>query len=264
MGNSCSLCDASAIAAVARLVGLTEFSDYIVYVDESGDHSLSSIDPDFPVFCLAFCIFEKAAYSDSIVPVVQKFKFKHWGHDCAVLHENEIRKEKGDFAFLRGDRAIRDAFHEGLSNLIQETELSVVATAIDKVRLKDRYPDPWSPYEIALHLCLERLLSFLRSNGQEGKRIHVVFECRGKQEDRDLELEFRRVVSGQSQWGWVHRNFSSIEFEPRFARKQINSTGLQIADLFARPIALKAIRPLQSNRAYDIIQGKMHDLKVFP
>lgn len=29
------------------------FSDYVVYVDESGDHSLASIDRDFPVFVLA-------------------------------------------------------------------------------------------------------------------------------------------------------------------------------------------------------------------
>lgn len=33
------------------------FSDYVVYVDESGDHSLASIDPDYPVFVLALCIF---------------------------------------------------------------------------------------------------------------------------------------------------------------------------------------------------------------
>ena len=34
------------------------FSDYIVYVDESGDHSLTSINPQNPVFVLVFCVFE--------------------------------------------------------------------------------------------------------------------------------------------------------------------------------------------------------------
>jgi hypothetical protein len=29
-------------------------SDYIVYVDESGDHGLVSVDPEYPVFVLAF------------------------------------------------------------------------------------------------------------------------------------------------------------------------------------------------------------------
>ena len=35
-----------------------EYSDYIVYVDEAGDHSLDHIDSNFPVFVLAFCIFK--------------------------------------------------------------------------------------------------------------------------------------------------------------------------------------------------------------
>jgi hypothetical protein len=33
-----------------------KFSEYIVYVDESGDHGLETIDPNYPVFVLAFCI----------------------------------------------------------------------------------------------------------------------------------------------------------------------------------------------------------------
>ena len=35
----------------------TPFSKYIVYVDESGDHSLQSIDDNYPLFVLAFCNF---------------------------------------------------------------------------------------------------------------------------------------------------------------------------------------------------------------
>ena len=37
-------------------------SEYIVYVDESGDHGLVSIDPTYPLFVLAFCIFHKPTY----------------------------------------------------------------------------------------------------------------------------------------------------------------------------------------------------------
>src|SRR3989338_11186629 len=77
------------------------FSKYIVYVDESGDHSLQSIDNNYPVFVLAFCIFHKRHYSEAIVPALEKFKFNHFGHDQIVLHENEIRKEKGAFNIFR-------------------------------------------------------------------------------------------------------------------------------------------------------------------
>ena len=48
---------------------MTEFSDYIVYVDESGDHSLTSIDKEFPVFSLSFCVVKKSQYPKLILMV---------------------------------------------------------------------------------------------------------------------------------------------------------------------------------------------------
>ena len=73
------------------------FSDFVVYVDESGDHSLISVDRDYPVFVLAFCIFYKGHYLSNVVPQLQRLKFDYFGHDLVILHEHEIRKEKGDF-----------------------------------------------------------------------------------------------------------------------------------------------------------------------
>ena len=35
-----------------------KFGKYIVYVDESGDHGMQSIDEQYPVFVLAFCVFQ--------------------------------------------------------------------------------------------------------------------------------------------------------------------------------------------------------------
>ena len=46
-------------------------------------------------------------------------------------------------------------------------------------------------------------------------------------------------------------------FELVFASKWINSAGLQLADLTARPIALSCLRPDQPNRAFDIIEPKI-------
>ncbi len=71
-----------------------DFSDYIVYVDESGDHGLMSIDPQYPVFVLVFCVFKKQNYL-STVKKVQKFKFDNFGHDLVVLHESDIRRDRG-------------------------------------------------------------------------------------------------------------------------------------------------------------------------
>lgn len=64
--------------------GERRFSDYVVYVDESGDHSLASIDPDYPVFVLALCVFHKRHYAEKIIPAVEKLKFNYFGHDSVV------------------------------------------------------------------------------------------------------------------------------------------------------------------------------------
>ena len=77
-----------------------EFSDYIVYVDESGDHSLKSIDAGYPVFVLSFCVFRKDDYAERVTPAVRKHKFAAFGHDMVVLHEHEIRKKTGAFSRL--------------------------------------------------------------------------------------------------------------------------------------------------------------------
>ena len=240
------------------------FSDYIVYVDESGDHGLKTIDPEFPVFALTFCLVSKAAYADQIVPAIQRFKFKYFGHDMVVLHENEIVKEKGAFAFLRTDAALRRNFMADLSQIMQDAPIEIIASVIHKVNLQAKYATPWNPYEIALRFCMEELLRVLNRRGEEGKTVHVVFECRGTQEDHELELEFRRIADNGNQWGYKRMDFSKMIFKPIFAKKSVNSTGLQLADLTARPIALRTIRPEQQNRAFDIIAPKLLPIKIFP
>ena len=85
------------------------FSEYIVFVDESGDHGLKSIDPNYPMFVLAFCIFRKTEYATTLVPDLKHFKFKHFGHDQVILHETDIRKDRGDFSILK-TREKKEAF----------------------------------------------------------------------------------------------------------------------------------------------------------
>lgn len=47
-----------------------KYSNYIVYVDESGDHGMQTIDANYPVFVLAFCVFHKRHYSEKVVPAL--------------------------------------------------------------------------------------------------------------------------------------------------------------------------------------------------
>lgn len=241
-----------------------QFSDYIIFVDESGDHGLGKIDPNFPVFALSFCVIAKSEYVRSVVPAFQQFKFDYWGHDAVVLHERDMRKSKGPFSFLMIDGARREEFFERLNQLMVKADFHVFASVIDKEELKAKYRYPENPYELGLLFCMERLLRFLCDQGQSGKIVNVVFESRGKKEDDELELEFRRIADSSRKWPGGSYDFKEMNFQPVFAHKQVNSTGLQLADLTARPIAINQMRPDQENRAFDIIRSKIQEIKFFP
>jgi Protein of unknown function (DUF3800) len=241
-------------------------SDFIVYVDESGDHGLQSIDPQYPVFVLAFCIFHKESYRTVASPLLQELKFRYFGHDMVVLHEHDIRKAKGPFRFLV-DAAVRERFLQDLNRLVEAVPLTLVASVIQKERLLKRYASPQNPYHTALGFGLERVASFLRAQGQPGQQTHFVFECRGKKEDQELAEEFERVCQGGNYRG------ERMLFQPTFADKKTNCCGLQLADLFARPIGRKVMNPGQPNRAFEVIEQKLYrqgnrvrgfGLKVFP
>lgn len=221
------------------------YSSHVVYVDESGDHSLESVDPQYPVFVLAFCVFQKNYYAHTVVPSVEAFKFKHFGHDLVVLHETDIRKERSVFRFT--SRQHKDAFLEELTDIIDSNNFILIGCVIDKARLRERGENP---YHLALGFCLETLYELMQEKHQEVLPTHVVFECRGRKEDAELELEFRRVCSGANRFSRM------LPFEAVFADKKANSSGLQLADLVARPIGLSVVRPEQANRAFEVLKTK--------
>ncbi len=241
-------------------------SDYIIYVDESGDHSLESIDPEYPVFVLSFCIFRKSEYAERVTPAIRQLKFATFGHDMVVLHESEIRRKKG--AFSRLSKEPREAFLNRLTDIIGAADFQLVAVVIDKRRLKDRYSKPGHPYHLALEFGLERIYRLLKDAGQDDALTYVVCEARGAKEDAELELEFRRIRDGAN---YFHK---PLPFDLIVADKKTNSEGLQLADLTARPIGLTVLRPEQENRAAAALEAKYYrgrtgskqglGLKVFP
>ena len=242
---------------------MQEFSDFIVFADESGDHGLVSIDDQFPVFALVFCMFYKEQYVAEIEPAFRRLKLRYFGHDAVVLHEHEIRKQKGPFTFLRAADA-REAFMKDVSALMAGVSFEGYASVINKVELKKKYADPWNPYEIAMQFCMEKISNRLLAHRQKGRLTHVLFEGRGRVEDAQLELEFRRISDNRKRWGWRATDFSRTPLEPVFVPKAANLAGHQFTDLIARPLALRVLRPDQSNRAFDIIRGSMNNIKAFP
>jgi uncharacterized protein DUF3800 len=116
---------------------MNEFGEYVIYADESGDHSLEHIDRTYPMFVLCLCLFTKRSYVRSIVPKIQDFKFKWFGHDAVILHEREIRKKERPFEFLN-KQGTYEKFIDQLNAILAASRIAIVASVIDKRRLKAR------------------------------------------------------------------------------------------------------------------------------
>ncbi len=227
------------------------YSNRIIFVDESGDPNLRSTDPNYPVFVLNFCVFEKDHYAGSVLPAVASFKFTHFGHDLAVLHENDIRLSKPPFVFLH-DKDKRQLFMDGVTQLIDHMDVTIIAAVVDKRQLRRPYTFGENPSQRSLLACLERAHTLLDSPLEDGGVTHVVVESRGQRENERLRQDFLDIINGNNSSGQKMSGF-----EITFADKKTNSTGLQIADLTARPIGRHYIDPEQPNRAWTSLSPKL-------
>ncbi len=237
-------------------------SEYIIYIDESGDHGLQNIDKEYPVFVLSFCCFKKQDYVNEIVPKIQNFKFKYFGHDQIILHENPIRKQKEEFTFLRTNAELRTHFLNDINEIVENSKFEIFTVIIDKNELKKQYKIPKNPYDLGINFGMKMILNHLLEKGERDREVHLIFEKRGVKEDAELELEFRRICDDTS--SYKDYDFSKMKFTQIFASKKSNSTGLQFADMVSRPIGLNFLRPHQDNRAYEIIESKIIQKKKYP
>lgn len=231
----------------------SEHSDYIVYVDESGDHALAPLDPHYPIFVLAFCIFEKRHYADLAVQRLAQLKLRYFGHDMVVLHEHDIRKSKGEFRILR--RAdTRAAFQRDLEALLADVPFTMVASCIRKRAFVEKHGASRNPYHVALQAGLAEVYRFLCERGQQQAVTHVICERRGRREDQELVQEFQRICRASERGRDLGAALRLI-----MAAKTSGICGLQLADLVARPIGRHMLQPesRDRDRAHALLASKL-------
>ena len=245
--------------------------NFVLFLDESGDHNLLSIDRNFPVFCLAGCIFERSYYHHIVRPRLDAFKMQFWNTTQVILHSREIRKHQRAFSFL-DDQDRRESFYAALNALIQELDFTILAIVILKQAHLNEYGlRARHPYHLSLEFILERYSLAMRRRGRESTG-YILAESRGKREDRLLKAEYERLRGG----GSFFQNLGNITGF-WMEKKGKNIAGLQIADLVAYPIAAKVLRPRSEQKAFDLLSEKIdaapqhkgggilgYGLKVFP
>lgn len=239
----------------------------IMFLDESGDHSLVKIDNSYPMFVLAGCIFD-LDYIEEMESMVNQIKIKHFGKTNLILRSYDIRKQKKDFVCLI-DNNKRKSFFNDLDNLINNLKFTVISAAINKTNLKNQYSDPSNPYNLCLQFILERATMFL---GRSGEKMMFRIESRESHNDQKLAEVYEEFRNTPQQYFSVEEMKSKL-LDLSFNQKTQNVSGMQIADLVAYPIGKWVLDPSKDNLAFEIVKTKLHHkngiflncgLKIFP
>ncbi len=71
-----------------------------MFLDESGDPNLKSVDPNHPVFALVGCILKDDYYQNEAIPLVNDLKIKYFKTKKIILHSRDIRKQESKPWFI--------------------------------------------------------------------------------------------------------------------------------------------------------------------
>jgi hypothetical protein len=69
---------------------------YNFFIDESGDHGLTKIDTDFPVFLLCGVLIKEEDY-ETVRQAINTLKHSIWGNKEVIFHSRDIRNCEKEF-----------------------------------------------------------------------------------------------------------------------------------------------------------------------
>ena len=203
----------------------------ILFLDESGDHSLSKVDPQHPIFVLCGVLMDDAYHGTTATSALNSFKQSLFGKTDIILHTLDFTRNQSGFEEMKS-HDFRVRFFGGLQALIHSLEFKIVACAIKKQEHLNKYGlNAIDPYILSLSVLVERFV--FECGAREGT---VVAESRDRTLNNALELAFldlkirgTRYLSATKVTKRIH-NFA-------IRKESANLAGLQLADVVATPIA---------------------------
>ncbi len=231
-------------------------SHRIAFFDECGDHSLTEIDRDFPIFVLSTVVVERESYVGEILPALGVLKLRFFEHEGVNLHSRDIRKATGDYAFLQAPGP-RGEFLGAVSDFVRNAPFTLFIVGIHKDEHLARFGETArSPYDLALDHTMEMVLHFLQGCGET--HLPIVAEARGKREDDQLRTAFQELMQNGTRQHSAEQ-FRRLLCPLTFRRKTDNIGGLQLADLCAHPCARAILKADQRNQALDAVKPHLYD-----
>lgn len=241
---------------------------YFLYIDECGDQNLENYNPEFPVFTLCGILVSREN-GRKLEADFNALKMEFWGNEDIVIHSREIRRCKNEFINLL-DKEVKRHFYERINTILSQNDAYVVvACSILKEPYINKFSNIDDVYGLSLSYLIERSI-FCVDDDNESATIDIIFEKRGKVEDKTLTSFYNRLRVYGTKWVSPERLCERIGSFSAKAKKE-NIIGLQIADLVAYPIARKVLNPDANNPAFDIIKpsiysshGVMLGFKIIP
>ncbi|MGI8485351.1 MAG: DUF3800 domain-containing protein [Thermomicrobiales bacterium] len=239
----------------------------LLFLDESGDHSLEVIDKDYPVFVLGGVIIDRTYYRSIVEPRIKKLKEDFFAEDV-ILHTTDIIRGKNGFEVLN-DSQTRQYFYEELNSLMQELKYTVIACAIKKdAHLAQYGPRAADPYAYALEIVVER---FVRDIGDVDHGGMIFAEKRRPDLDHELEMTWRKLRESGCSYASARKVDGRI-IDLSLKDKRVNVVGLELADLVVSPIGRMVIgKPTHED--WKIVESKLlragsqsvgYGLKILP
>lgn len=243
--------------------------EYTLYLDESGDHNLVTIDDTYPVFSLAGCVFENEYYQNQVVNEINALKIKYWETIDVIFHYREIRKKLGCFRNLKNPK-IRKEFFYDLQAMLLDLDYRIISSVIDKKGLVDQYYFPDSPYDLTFTFIIERFQHFLRKKDSIGS---IIIESREETQNNSLRYLYNKILKEGTRYlsgNEIARNIKGLHF----VKKKDNIIGCQLADIIAYPIAWYGLNIEKETELFDTIFSSFYTgyvgrpysygLKIFP
>jgi hypothetical protein len=223
-----------------------------LYLDESGDHNLAVIDPQYPLFVLGGVIMEQR-YAESELPrELDAFKRGLFGRTDLVLHTADIVRNRNGFEEMK-DAAFRARFLESLNALMLRLRYTVVACAIRKTHHLSRYGESAAdPYLMGLDVLVERFcfeVGSIRAGGV------MVAERRGPELDARLDRAWEQLKRRGTRYvgaGDIGGRITGLDLRA----KAENVPGLQLADLVVSPIG-RHVLGKPDREDWNIVRSKL-------
>ena len=204
----------------------------VLFLDESGDHNLTVIDHQYPMFVLGGVIMDKDYAETELPRQINALKHALFGRTDIILHTADLTRNQNGFERMK-ERPFREKFYAELNRLMRQVPYMVVACAIRKGEHTSRYGvAALDPYLLSLNVLVER---FCFEIGNVAGGGVIVAEKRNPNLDHELEI------------AWLNLKVKGTPYVPatdiekrviglNLRAKSENIAGLELAYLVVSPI----------------------------